>query len=68
MVHDMTNREQWLAWMLRIGKPVLESLAERKLKEQMPVQGKLGIEASILTWKRSDDCSSGWLPGWSWPV
>ena len=42
MVHDMTNREQWLAWMLRIGKPVLESLAERKLKEQMPVQGKLG--------------------------
>ncbi|MBB6732165.1 DUF2264 domain-containing protein [Cohnella zeiphila] len=40
MVHTATDREQWLEWMLRIGKPVLEALAERKLKERMPVQGK----------------------------
>ncbi|GLX66658.1 DUF2264 domain-containing protein [Paenibacillus glycanilyticus] len=36
------DREQWLTWMLRIGKPVLEALAERKLKERMPVQDKSG--------------------------
>lgn len=40
MVHNTTNREQWLEWMLQIGKPVLEALAERKLKERMPVQSK----------------------------
>lgn len=41
MTHATTNRGQWLEWMLRIGKPVLKALAERKLKERMPVQGKL---------------------------
>lgn len=40
MVHDTTNRDQWLEWMLQIGKPVLEALAERKLKERMPIQSK----------------------------
>ncbi|MDP9905537.1 DUF2264 domain-containing protein [Arthrobacter bambusae] len=39
MAHATTNRDQWLEWMLQIGKPVLSALAERKLKEQMPVQG-----------------------------
>jgi hypothetical protein len=42
MAHVMTDREQWIAWMLRIGKPVLTALAERKLKERMPVQDKRG--------------------------
>ncbi|MHC6220602.1 DUF2264 domain-containing protein [Arthrobacter sp. MMS24-S77] len=39
MAHATTNRDQWLEWMLQIGKPVLSALAERKLKERMPVQG-----------------------------
>ncbi|GAB2711599.1 DUF2264 domain-containing protein [Arthrobacter bambusae] len=39
MAHATTNRDQWLEWMLQIGKPVLSALAERKLKEGMPVQG-----------------------------
>lgn len=41
MAQATTDRGQWLEWMLRIGKPVLEALAERKLKERMPVQSKL---------------------------
>ncbi|BCW44847.1 DUF2264 domain-containing protein [Arthrobacter sp. StoSoilB5] len=39
MAHATTNRDQWLEWMLQIGKPVLSALAERRLKERMPVQG-----------------------------
>ncbi|MDF2926934.1 MAG: hypothetical protein K0R57_5848 [Paenibacillaceae bacterium] len=41
MAYDTAIRKQWLEWMLQIGKPVLVALAERKLKERMPVQGKL---------------------------
>ncbi|MCA4132603.1 DUF2264 domain-containing protein [Arthrobacter sp. M4] len=37
---DVTvDRDQWLEWLLKIGKPVLTALSERKLKERMPVQG-----------------------------
>ncbi|WP_284641118.1 DUF2264 domain-containing protein [Paenibacillus silviterrae] len=35
------DRKQWIDWMLQIGEPVLVALKERKLKETMPVQGKL---------------------------
>lgn len=42
MAEVMKDREQWIEWMLRIGRPVLEALAERKLKERMPVQDKTG--------------------------
>ncbi|WP_183603249.1 DUF2264 domain-containing protein [Paenibacillus phyllosphaerae] len=34
------DREQWLAWMLQIASPVLEALANRELKQRMPVQAK----------------------------
>lgn len=35
------DRKQWIDWLLQIGEPVLVALKERKLKETMPVQGKL---------------------------
>ncbi|WP_336786649.1 DUF2264 domain-containing protein [Paenibacillus sp. MMO-177] len=42
MAEVKKDREQWIEWMLRIGRPVLEALAERKLKERMPVQAVIG--------------------------
>jgi hypothetical protein len=38
MEAGQTDRLYWLRTMCRIGAPVLEALAERKLKERMPVQ------------------------------
>ncbi|MFD1905284.1 hypothetical protein ACFSQ7_16350 [Paenibacillus rhizoplanae] len=32
------QRKYWLDTMLRIGTPVLEALAARKLKEQLPAE------------------------------
>ncbi|TCN01888.1 hypothetical protein EV294_1011349 [Paenibacillus sp. BK033] len=42
MAEGNKDREQWIEWMLRIGRPVLGALAERKLKERMPVQALAG--------------------------
>ncbi|SFA93355.1 hypothetical protein SAMN05216312_102340 [Cohnella sp. OV330] len=49
MDYDSADRQRWLQWMLRIGKPVLEALAERKLKERMPVQKK-GADREAYTY------------------
>lgn len=49
MDYDSADRRRWLQWMLRIGKPVLEALAERKLKERMPVQKK-GADREAYTY------------------
>ncbi len=40
----MTTRSLWLASMDRTARPVLTALAEDRLKETMPVQGKLPKE------------------------
>ncbi len=41
------GRGYWLAQMLRIGEPVLNALAERRLRRDMPVEcASLGTEAS----------------------
>jgi len=34
----LTDRKQWLEWMIRIGDPVLQALQERRLRRDMPVQ------------------------------
>ncbi|CAM4345292.1 DUF2264 domain-containing protein [Paenibacillus endophyticus] len=34
----LTDRQYWLEQMLRISNPVLEALAERRLKEKMPIE------------------------------
>jgi hypothetical protein len=39
----MTDREYWVAMLTKISRPVLENLAERRLKKVMPVGG-MGME------------------------
>ncbi|WP_255320119.1 DUF2264 domain-containing protein [Paenibacillus elgii] len=41
MTTHADDRDYWLQTMQRIAKPVLEALAQRKLKERMPVEAKL---------------------------
>lgn len=36
----MTDRQQWLKWMLKITDPVIRNLANEKLRQTMPIEAK----------------------------
>lgn len=42
-----TDRQYWLASMLRIVRPVLEALSERRLKASMPVEQNAGDRQEV---------------------
>lgn len=42
---DPSSRSAWLAWLVRVSRPVLEALQNRSLHATMPVEAQQGFEA-----------------------
>ena len=42
---EIVDRKYWLNALIRIAKPVLESLSKGELRKNMPVECKPGMEA-----------------------